>query len=55
MDYTSHQLSLAQSVLIKVTQSEDKDTAKVVVVSWANRDEHIGSYLLSVLQNMGNS
>ena len=55
VDYNCLQLSLAQSVLIKVTQSEDEDATKEIIVSWANRDEHIGSYLLSVLQNMGNS
>ena len=54
VDYNCLQLSLAQSVLIKVTQS-DEDSTKEIIVSWANRDEHIGSYLLSVLQNMGNS
>ena len=42
-----------QSVLIKVTESEEDEMTKEVVVSWANRDEHLGSHLLSTLQNMG--
>lgn len=55
IDYECHSLSLAQSVLIKVTQSEEEVATKEIIVSWANRDEHIGSYLLSILQNLGNS
>jgi len=55
IDHDRHRLSLAQSVSIEVTQSKDEDATKEIIVSWANRDEHIGSYLLSVLQNIGNS
>ena len=55
IDYECHSLSLAQSVLIKVTQSEEEVATKEIIVSWANRDEHIGSYLLSILQNLGSS
>lgn len=55
IDHDRHRLSLAQSVSIEVTQSKDEGATKEIIVSWANRDEHIGSYLLSVLQNIGNS
>lgn len=44
---------VSQSVLIKVAQNEEEDCTKDVIVSWAHRDEHLGSHLLSVLQNMG--
>jgi len=55
IDHDRHRLSLAQSVSIEVTQSKDEGATKEIIVSWANRDEHIGSYLLSVLQKIGNS
>ena len=47
------QLSVSQSVIVKVAQNEEEDSVKEIIVSWANRDEHLGSHLLSVLQNMG--
>ena len=40
-------------MIVKVAQNEEEDSVKEIIVSWANRDEHLGSHLLSVLQNMG--
>jgi len=52
-DRDNSQLSISQSVIVKVAQNEEEDSVKEIIVSWANRDEHLGSHLLSVLQNMG--
>lgn len=52
-DEDNCQFSISNSVLVKVTQNEEEDSLKEVIVSWANRDEHIGSRLLSVLRNGG--
>ena len=52
-DRVNSQLSISQSVIVKVAQNEEDDSVKEIIVSWANRDEHLGSHLLSVLQNMG--
>ena len=52
-DRVNSQLSISQSVIVKVAQNEEEDSVKEIIVSWANQDEHLGSHLLSVLQNMG--
>ena len=41
------------SVMVRVAQNEDEDSIKEIIISWANRYEHLGSHLLSVFQNMG--
>ena len=53
MDASSSYQLQTQSVLIKVTQSDEDEATKEIIVSWANRDEHLGSHLLTTLQNMG--
>lgn len=40
-----------ESVLVKV--EGDEDDQKSVYVSWTNQDEDLGSYILSILNNMG--
>ena len=52
-DENNCQISVSQSVIIKISESEDEDSVKEIIVSWANRDEHLGSHLLNVLQNIG--
>lgn len=47
------EISVSNSVLIKVEQSVEQEKVKDVMVSWAYRDEHLGSHLLSVIQNVG--
>lgn len=42
-----------ESVLVKV--EGDENDHKRVYVSWANQDEHLGSYILDILQNKAKS
>ena len=53
-DESNYQMYVSQSVLVKVTQSEEEDCTKEIIVSWANRDEHLGCHLLGLLRKMGN-
>ena len=52
-DANNCQISLSTSLLVKVTQSEEEDSHKEIIVSWANRDEHLGCQLVSLLRNVG--
>lgn len=52
-DESLMQISVSNSVLVKVGQSEEEDSAKEIIVSWSNRDEHVGSHLLSMLESIG--
>ena len=52
-DESNAQVFVSHSILIKVAQNEDEDCTKEIIVSWANRDENLGSYLVKMLQNMG--
>ena len=52
-DFANCQLSISNSVTVKVVQSDEEDSIKEIVVSWTNKDESLGSHLLSVLQNIG--
>ncbi len=52
-DEASGTISVAETVLIKLEQSADDDTTKEIIVSWANRDEHVGTMLLHNLQSIG--
>ena len=53
LDEKNAQMYVSQSVLIKVSQNEDEDCTKEIIVSFANRDEHLGSHLLKLIQSMG--
>ena len=41
-----------ESVLVKV-EGEDDDQQKTVYVSWTNQDEDLGSYILGMINCMG--
>lgn len=41
-----------ESVQITV-EAEANDSSKIVLVSWTNQDEDLGSYILGLLQSMG--
>lgn len=41
-----------ETVQINV-EPEPNEAGKIVMVSWTNQDEDLGSYILGLLQNMG--
>lgn len=59
MDYKVHindengEICLRSIIIKLVENSDDPDTMKDVCVSWAYQDEHLGSMLLTLIQNIG--
>ena len=59
MDYKVHindengEICLRSIIIKLVEHSDDPDTMKDVCVSWAYQDEHLGSMLLTLIQNIG--
>ena len=58
LDFKVHlhdgQISVSDTVLIKVDQNVDDYGVKEIMISWAHQDEHLGDMLLNLIRNFGN-
>ena len=46
-------ISVSQTVMVKVEQGESDDAVKDVMVSWGLQDDALGTALLNMVENIG--
>ena len=46
-------ISVSQTVMVKVEQGESDDAVKDVMVSWGLQDDALGTALLNLVENIG--